>query len=45
MRKLTGKLGKVFLISFVLIVAAFMYLSYRKETVKSEKDMETKLDA
>ena len=36
---------KAFLISAVVIAAAFMYLSYRKETVKGEKDLENKLDA
>ena len=35
---------KAFLISCLVITLAFMYLSFRKETVKGEKDMETKLD-
>ena len=41
----TRQTRKAFLVSFVLISGVFMYLSYRKETVKSEKDMENKLDA
>ncbi len=36
---------RAFLTSFAVLVLAFMYLSYRKETVKSEKDMENKVDA
>ncbi len=34
-----------FVISGALLALAFMYLSYRKETIKSEKDLENKLDA
>ena len=36
---------KAFLISGMLIAVAFMYLSFRKETIKGEKDLENKLDA
>ena len=36
---------KAFAISFLVLVLAFMYLSYRKETIKNEKDLENKLDA
>lgn len=36
---------KAFILSFLIFALAFMYLSYRKETVKSEKDLENKLDA
>lgn len=36
---------KAFVISAAVLVLIFMYLSYRKETIKSEKDMENKLDS
>lgn len=36
---------KAFVVSAVVVALAFMYLSYRKETIKSEKDLESKLDA
>ena len=36
---------RAFAISALLLILAFMYLSYRKETVKGEKDLENKLDA
>ena len=36
---------KAFLLSCAVLVLAYMYLSYRKETVKGEKDLESKLDA
>ncbi len=36
---------KAFVISVFVLSLAFMYLSYRKETIKSEKDLENKLDA
>lgn len=36
---------KAFLMAAVGLTLAFMYLSYRKETIKGEKDLETKLDA
>lgn len=36
---------KAFLISMIVCALAFMYLSYRKETIKGEKDLENKLDA
>lgn len=36
---------RAFILSTGVLVLAFMYLSYRKETVKGEKDMENKLDA
>ena len=37
--------AQAFLIAFLLLTAVFIYLSYRKPTVKSEKDLETLLDA
>ncbi len=37
--------SKAFLLTFLGLLAAFMYLSYRKLTIKSEKDLETLLDA
>ena len=36
---------KAFLLSAALLACAFMFLSYRKETLKGEKDLENKLDA
>ena len=36
---------KAFLLTGMGITLVFMYLSYRKETIKSEKDLESKLDA
>ncbi len=36
---------RAFLMSGGVLALAFMYLSYRKETIKGEKDMESKLDA
>lgn len=36
---------KAFLVAGFALAAVFMYLSYRKETVKGEKDLEDKLDA
>lgn len=36
---------KAFLMAAAGLTFAFMYLSYRKETIKGEKDLETKLDA
>lgn len=36
---------KAFLLSAGVLALAFMYLSFRKETIKSEKDLESKLDA
>lgn len=36
---------KAFIISAFIIALAFMYLSYQKKTIKSEKDLESKLDA
>ncbi len=36
---------KAFLLTAAGLTLAFMYLSYRKETIKGEKDLETKLDA
>lgn len=36
---------KAFILSFLAFTLVFMYLSYRKETVKGEKDMEDKLAA
>ena len=36
---------KAFLLAGAGLTLAFMYLSYRKETIKGEKDLETKLDA
>ena len=37
--------AKAGFISFLLLSLVVMYLSYRKETIKSEKDLENKLDA
>ncbi len=37
--------ARFFMIAFVLLLIIFMYLSYRKPTIKSEKDLETLLDA
>lgn len=36
---------RAFLLAAAGLTLAFMYLSYRKETIKGEKDLETKLDA
>ena len=36
---------KAFLLAAFGLTLVFMYLSYRKETIKGEKDLETKLDA
>ena len=36
---------RMFVFAAVGLTLAFMYLSYRKETIKSEKDLENKLDA
>ena len=36
---------KAFLLAGAGLTLVFMYLSYRKETIKGEKDLETKLDA
>jgi capsular exopolysaccharide synthesis family protein len=36
---------RAFAVAALALTAAFMYLSYRKETIKSEKDLEEKLDA
>ncbi len=36
---------RAFVIAAAVAALAFMYLSYRKETIKSEKDLESKLDA
>ena len=36
---------KAFALVGMALVLAFMYLSYRKETIKGEKDLEDKLDA
>lgn len=40
-----GMAKRAFLLSFVLLTAAFAYLSYRHDTIKSEKDLREKLDA
>ena len=40
-----GQTRRAFLLSGVVLALAFMYLSYRKETVKGEKDLESKLAA
>lgn len=37
--------AKAGFLTFLLLALAVMYLSYRKETIKSEKDLENKLDA
>ena len=36
---------KAFLLSFMAFTLVFVFFSYRKETIKGEKDMENKLDA
>ena len=36
---------RAFVLSMTALILVFMYLSYRKETVKSEKDLENQLDA
>ncbi len=36
---------RAFILSFFAFAAVFMYLSFRKETIKSEKDLENLLDA
>lgn len=36
---------RAFILTALALTLAFMYLSYRKETIKGEKDLETKLDA
>ena len=36
---------KASMLASLALAAAFVYLSYRKQTIKSEKDMEDKLDA
>ena len=36
---------RAFLLAAAGLTLVFMYLSYRKETIKGEKDLETKLDA
>ncbi|MBR5094183.1 MAG: polysaccharide biosynthesis tyrosine autokinase [Oscillospiraceae bacterium] len=41
----SGQTRKAFILSFLAIALVFMFLSYRKETIKSEKDLESKLDA
>ena len=41
----TRQSAQAFLLTALGLTLAFMYLSYRKETIKSEKDLETRLDA
>lgn len=41
----TGMAKRAFVLSFVALTAAFAYLSYRHDTIKSEKDLREKLDA
>ena len=40
-----SRLRKIFLIAFLAFVIAFLLLSYRHDTIKSELDLNTKLDA
>ena len=40
-----GQTRKAFLMAALVFTLAFLYLSYIKETIKSEKDLEDKLDA
>lgn len=40
-----GMAKRAFVFAFVLLTAAFAYLSYRHDTIKSEKDLREKLDA
>ena len=37
--------AKAGIVTFLLLALVVMYLSYRKETIKSEKDLENKLDS
>ena len=41
----TGMAKRAFIFSFTLFTAAFVYLSYRHDTIKSEKNLREKLDA
>ncbi len=40
-----GQSARAFVLAFLFLLAVFMYLSYRKLTIKSEKDLEVLLDA
>ncbi len=41
----TGMAKRAFVLAFVVLTAVFAYLSYRHDTIKSEKDAREKLDA
>ena len=41
----TGQLKRYFVLSFGALVLLFLYLSYRHDTIKSELDQNTKIDA
>ncbi len=40
-----GMAKRAFVLTFIALTAAFAYLSYRHDTIKSEKDLREKLDA
>ena len=40
-----GRLRRYFIMSFGVLVLLFLYLSYRHDTIKSELDLNTKVDA
>jgi capsular exopolysaccharide synthesis family protein len=40
-----GMAKRAFVLSFIALTAAFAYLSYRHDTIKTEKDLREKLDA
>ncbi|MBQ6478575.1 MAG: polysaccharide biosynthesis tyrosine autokinase [Erysipelotrichaceae bacterium] len=40
-----GMAKRAFVLAFLVLTAAFAYLSYRHDTIKSEKDLREKLDA
>ena len=40
-----GMAKRAFILSFIIFAVAFAYLSYRHDTIKSEKDLREKLDA
>lgn len=40
-----GRLKKVFALSFAALCFLFLYLSYRHDTIKSEEDLNNKIDA
>lgn len=40
-----GRLRKIFIVSFIVLLLLFAYLSYKHDTIKSEFDLNSKLDA